>query len=129
MNAFIQPGIQNFKPINDDKETKPKIFKYKLLDMASDLSSGDVASISNNLENLAVIDLSVLVTMLVALIVFLSVWILGLVKMKKSCTADQTVSPYWIITLVLGLIPSGLTQLAAFVMACYGISKPEIGCQ
>lgn len=69
----------------------------------------------------------IIVFIVVISIVFLALWIAGLVKMRRACP-DAQPSLYWILTLVLGLVPTGVTQLAALIMACVGLGKPSIGC-
>lgn len=64
---------------------------------------------------------------LVVALVFLVVWIASLVNMRVKCRGRRP-SMFWILTLVLGLIPTGATQLAALVMAIYGLARPRVGC-
>lgn len=107
------PILRKFTPIENDDKKKHKIAIPKL---SLTLGAGGVAGTASGL----------FIAFVVLAIVFLAVWITGLIKMRKSC--DQGVPPsiFWILTLVLGLIPTA--QPVALVMAIIGLVKPKIGC-
>ena len=116
--------LRKFRPIDDKKKTTavtgvtgvtavlPKIPKSIHLGALGVTVSGG----------------GVVIAVLVVAFIFLGVWIAGLVRMRRSCPGVPP-SIYWILTLVLGLVPTGATQLAALVMAGYGLARPAIGCR
>lgn len=115
------PLLRKFTAITtDDDNKKTKIPKLSLSTLSAGLSgvtvSGGVVMASGTIIAIVVVGL-----------VFLGIWIAGLVRMRRSCPGVPP-SLYWILTLVLGLVPTGATQLAALVMAGYGLARPAIGC-
>ena len=83
--------------------------------------------IQQNQQELEKASVVTIVIIILSIVLFLSVWIAGLVRMRNACP-DQSPNAYWIATLILGIIPSGLTQLIAFCMSIYGIAVPNVGC-
>ena len=106
------PILRKFTPIDNDAQKKHKIPKLSLM-----LGAGDVIGKESG----------VFIAISVVAVVFLAVWIAGLVRMRRSCPGVPP-SIFWVLTLVLGLVPTGATQLAALVMAIVGLVRPAIGC-
>jgi hypothetical protein len=109
------PILRKFTPIEKDDKKKHKLAIPKL---SLTLGAGGVAGTASGL----------FIAFVVLAIVFLAVWIAGLVRMRKSCEEGVPPSIFWILTLVLGLIPTGATQMAALIMAIVGLVRPAIGC-
>ena len=68
-----------------------------------------------------------IILMVVAVLIgltMLAVWIAGLVRMG-SCGGTGAVI-FW-VTLVLGLLPTGITQFVAFVLACIALAQLKPG--
>ena len=77
----------------------------------------------------ASVDTAMLVSVLLLGLLFVGVWLTSLIKMSSNCPPGKKFSLFWISTLVLGLLPTGLTQLAALLMAMYGLKHPQVGCR
>lgn len=112
--------------MNKSTKSKTKPYKTSLIDSPGQFFSDTLQTttgVSISSEALG----AWFIPMIVILVVMLSVWIASLVRMRRFCPGSQP-SAYWIVTLILFLVPSGLTQIAAFLMACVGLGSPKLGC-
>ena len=114
--------------MNSKNKSKPKKVQLNTFDDATASLESMYDDVTNAVSIGMIIDVSIIVVGSFLGLVFLGVWVSGLFKMRGSCSKGDKFSSYWIATLILGLLPTGVTQLAAFGMAIYGMKHPEIGC-